>query len=381
MKISKKYKTSLVFLVLFMIAGCTTTPPVSHRTSRQRKPIKGVTYNIGKKEYVPLASVLATYGADYDWDSIGKKLTIYRDDNKVTVCLGSRVAMLNKSQTTLSAPVRMYKSLIVFPSDFVSESLADFFSERRRPSVPRKKKVIQPAPEYAIRRVVIDSGHGGRDPGAIGEFGVREKKITLDIAKRLKHYLEGSGIKVVLTRDRDTFISLWKRANVANKQNADFFISIHANASRSKYVKGFEIFYLSEAVDDNARAIAAAENASLKYESSSFGDRRPSNSLEATIWDLKYSENRRVSIELADCIAKAAYRRLGVRNRGVKAARFYVLKGAEMPSVLIEVGFLSNRQEAAKLNTSKYREKVAKAIATGILDYKQIYEESEAFTK
>ena len=236
-------------------------------------------------------------------------------------------------------------------------------------------------PEYTISRVVIDPGHGGKDPGTVGRTGIYEKTIVLDIAKRLKRKLASKGITAILTRDKDTFISLKKRSDIANKQEADFFISIHANAFRNGSVKGFETYYLSEAVDDSARAIAQAENASVKFENSGFDYDAYACDVNATVLDMIYTENRAESVGLAQHICKEARKTLWVRNRGVKSAKFYVLKCVRIPAVLVEVGFLSNRSEEAKLSQPKYRDKVASALSKGILSYKREFEETDGFTR
>lgn len=365
----------VLICALVFLSGCATAP------IREGVSLKGPTYQIENIPYVPLASVISTYGLDYDWDSMAKRLTLCRGDKEVVLCLGSDVALVNGIPENLTAPIRMRRSTIVLPEDFASSSLAKVFIEKYKIARPKAKIAFAPTSACTIKRIVIDPGHGGKDPGAIGQLGLIEKEITLDIAKRLKRCLEDSGVKATLTRNDDRFISLWNRANIANKEDADFFVSIHANAFRSKQVKGFEVYYLSEAIDDSARAVAAAENASLKYENSSFGNKKPSSDLEATLRDIEYTENRTESISLARRIAGTAYKKLGTESRGVKAARFYVLKGAKMPSVLIEVGFISNREEAKRLRTSQYRETLARAIASGIIDYKKEYEVTEAFTK
>jgi N-acetylmuramoyl-L-alanine amidase len=364
----------IILLLMSVLAGCATSPV------RERTLIKSPTYDIKGIPYVSLSSVVDAYKLKHEWDSISKKLTLYKGDKHVVLALTSDIALVDGMPLKLSGPLSLYKSSIVMPKDF-SESMLKKVFVKKRAIVPRREKPVKPDSAYTIRKIVIDPGHGGKDPGAIGRFALREKDITLDISKRLKRYLEDFSIDVYLTRSDDRFISLWRRADIANKKGADFFISIHANAAHSRQAKGFEVFYLSEAVDDNARAVAAAENAYLKYEDSSFGYAKPSNSLEATLWDMRYSENRRESIELAKCITRVACRQLKVKDRGEKGARFYVLKGAEMPSVLVEVGFISNRQEARKLKDSFYREKVAKAIASGIITYKNKYETEEGFTR
>ncbi len=364
----------IIIVLSLLLTGCVTTPV------REKTAIKSPTYSIGGISYVSLNSVVNTYNLKHKWDPISKKLTLQKGDKQVELALTSDIALVDDVPIKLSGPVELYRSSIVMPRDF-SETILKRALIKKRTIVAVRKKPVKTECAYTIGKIVIDPGHGGKDPGAIGKMSLREKDITLDISKRLKRHLEDACIDVSLTRSDDRFVSLWRRADIANKKDADFFISIHANAARSRHAKGFEVFYLSEAVDDNARAIAAAENAFLKYEKSSFGYTKPSNSLEATLWDICYSENRRESIELAKCVTRAAHDQLKARDRGQKGARFYVLKGAKMPSVLIEVGFISNQQEAEKLKDSFYREKVARAIAKGVIDYKNEYETEDGFTR
>jgi len=374
-KYMKLQKYVLIALLLIsLLPGCATSPV------REKILIKSPIYEINGISYVSLNSVVDAYRLKYEWDPISKKLILYKGDKRVVLALTSGIALVDGMPMKLSGPMSLYKSSIMLPKDF-SESILRRIFVKKRAITPKREKFVKSESAYTIRKIVIDPGHGGKDPGAIGRLSLREKDITLDISKRLKRYLEDSGIDVYLTRSDDRFVSLWRRADIANKRGADFFVSIHANAANSRRAKGFEVFYLSEAVDDNARAIAAAENAFLKYEDSSFGYTKPSDNLEATLWDIRYSENRRESIELSKCITRAACEQLKAKDRGEKGARFYVLKGAEMPSVLIEVGFISNTQEARKLKDSFYREKVAKAIASGIINYKNKYETEEGFTR
>ena len=341
--------------------------------------LKCPSYDIGGITYISLNSLLNAYNLDYQWDGLAKRLTITDGNKAVTFGIGSNIAIVEGADKVMEAPVVMRRSMVVVPRSFASYILSEVYAKEAA-GTQRARIVPAKISGYSISRIVLDAGHGGKDPGAIGQ-GLVEKEVTLDIVKRVKRYLEGSGIEAILTRDSDVFVSLWKRADIANKQNADFFISIHANAAPSAYAKGFEVFYLSEAVDDSARAIAAAENASLRYESSSFADKRPSTALEAILRDIEYTEARAESRELAEYIASSATSDLGTKDRGVKGARFYVLKGADMPAILIEVGFVSNRQDAVRLKNSSYREELAKAIARGILGYSKEYEKTEGFTR
>ncbi|MDD5449980.1 MAG: N-acetylmuramoyl-L-alanine amidase, partial [Candidatus Omnitrophica bacterium] len=218
----------------------------------------------------------------------------------------------------------------------------------------------------------LDAGHGGYDPGAIGRDGIKEKYIVLDITRRVKRLLEDEGIEVILTRDSDNFVTLSRRSEIANRSGADLFISIHANASKTKRLKGFEIYYLSEALDDTARATHAAKNGSIEAQKG-----RPSSFVVNTIlWDLELTEDRRNAIELGNSILDT----MDVAKRDIKSARFIVLKGSRMPAILIEGGYISNKEECAELGSEEYRAKIADEIATGILRYKRKYESSGGFT-
>ena len=211
-------------------------------------------------------------------------------------------------------------------------------------------------------KIMIDPGHGGKDPGAMGN-GLREKDIVLDIARRLARQLRASGVKVYMTRDKDAFISLRGRAKMANKIMPDVFISIHANSSRSKTAKGIEVYYVSEKVDDSTRAVVAAENSALRFEGTT------DDKLKVIVWDIIHTENRAESRKLAEAIAHNIAKIMRSPNRGAKGAPFYVLKWTNVPSVLIEVGFISNPQEARKLADPAYREKIARAIFEGLISY------------
>jgi len=362
-------------LFLVMLAGCTTMPV------KDIFSIKGPRYCVDGCAYVSLDSVTRAYNVSSKWNYTDKKVTLSRGGIHAEFCIGSDIVVIGGVSYRLKTPVIVKRNTILLPRDFSESVLADFFMKEQALALAATEKLKAALPYHAIKKIVLDPGHGGKDPGAVSMSGLREKDIVLDIALRIKRYLETESIEVRLTRSDDTFVSLWRRADIANKYGADFFISIHANAAHSRYARGFEVFYLSEAVDDNARAVAAAENASLKYEDSSFGNTRPSSSLEATLWDIEYSENRRESTELAESITESVCGKLGLKNRGQKGANFYVLKGAKMPSVLVEVGFISNAQEARLLKDSSYRENVAKSITCGIINYKDEYEAAEGFTK
>lgn len=227
-----------------------------------------------------------------------------------------------------------------------------------------------------VKTVVVDAGHGGKDYGAISKRGTREKDVNLAVAKYLKHYLEERGLRVIMTRDSDVFIPLPVRAKIANKKKADFFVSIHANASTSDSLKGFEVYYLSEATDDYALALERAENSERLSPSLNRFDL--SNSLKTIYWELLEFSNRRQSLSMADFIQKEVRRNANVGPQRIKEAQFYVLKWTECPSVLIETGYLTNKDDEARLAQDGYRQVLARAFADGIMAYKQQIEKSNS---
>ncbi len=223
--------------------------------------------------------------------------------------------------------------------------------------------------------LVLDPGHGGQDPGAVGKLGTKEKDLNLDIALRLKKRLVKAGYSVLLTREGDDFVSLSQRTEFANKNNADLFISIHCNASKENpRALGFETYFLSEAKTDLERACALKENEVLRLEKKPFFN----EDLEIILSDLAQTEFLKESEELACAIQDAADRYLGLANRGVKQAGFYVLRFSLMPSVLVECGFLSNRREERLLRDGKMREKIVEALFRGITNFISTYEKKVA---
>lgn len=221
---------------------------------------------------------------------------------------------------------------------------------------------------YAIKRIVLDPGHGGKDPGAIGPKGTQEKDITLKLAQELADILrEKEGYEVLMTRMDDTFVPLDERTRMANKHDADLFVSVHCNASVSSKLKGFEVYFLSEtASDPRADAVARFENAPLALE----GKKAPTPSrVQQVLRSLVKTANINESSEVGALVHQHLDKRLQTDALGVKQAAFYVLRGAEMPAVLIEVGFLSNAREEKSLQKADYRHKISQGIVEAIKTY------------
>jgi N-acetylmuramoyl-L-alanine amidase len=221
------------------------------------------------------------------------------------------------------------------------------------------------------RVVVIDPGHGGRDPGKIGPNGLREKDVTLLISQRLAAVLRDRGYEVHLTRTTDTLIALADRPRLANQWRGDrpvaVFLSIHANAAPSTSARGFETFFLSEARTEDERRVAEMENASVRFED------KPAqivtNGLDGILNNLRSDFLMRASHDLAAVMQDKMAAFHPGPNRGVKRAGFYVLVGAIMPAVLIETAFISNREEADLLGTQAFQRSLVFGIADGVDEF------------
>ncbi len=224
-----------------------------------------------------------------------------------------------------------------------------------------------------VNRIVIDPGHGGKDPGCESHRKYREKDITLGLAKRLASQLKKEiGCEVFLTRDKDAFLSLEKRTAIANMKKADLFISLHVNAHKDGRIHGLETYFLNMATDQRAVMVAARENATSEKNISD---------LQTILNDLMLNTKIRESSKLAHqvqngMVGSAKKRYKGIRNLGVKQAPFYVLIGAQMPAILVEVGFLSNRTERKRLMNKTYQERLAAGICDGIKLYIKSIEQS-----
>ena len=225
---------------------------------------------------------------------------------------------------------------------------------------------------FCIGTIVIDPGHGGKDTGAIGKDGLLEKDVVLDIGLKLRDIIRRElGCKVVMTRDKDVFIDLSARPGVAIKNDADLFISIHANASLDRSAHGIETYLLNTTKDRNIMKLAAMENAMTIDQVKDFGLLSVVNKIQKDlVLDYKREESLRLAHDIqADLIQDLHRRSRFVSDKGVKQGPFLVLYGAEMPSILTEVGFISNPEEEEMLASPAYRQHIAEAIFDGIKDY------------
>ena len=248
------------------------------------------------------------------------------------------------------------------PADYRGASTVRRVGESRTASFSLSRQL-----GLGISRIVIDAGHGGHDPGASSN-GISESELTLDVALRLSKLLENQpGVEVVMTRDTDVFIPLEERTAIANREGADLFLSIHANASRNPRAQGVETYFLNFATNPDAEAVAARENA---------GSAQSMNRLPAIVKAIALNNKLDESRDFAEMVQRSMVQRLSQRNRqlrdlGVKQAPFVVLIGAAMPSVLAEIAFVTNKQEGALLKTGAYRQQMAEALFAAVVRYQQ----------
>lgn len=228
-------------------------------------------------------------------------------------------------------------------------------------------------PPRRVTKIVLDPGHGGKDPGAIGKNGTEEKAIVLDIAQRIKKHLLPKGFEVLLTRERDESVTLTERVEKATRTGADLFVSIHTNWAPNPRACGLETYFLSEAKTDWERAVASRENAVFERELSNplFKKDDP---VRLILADLAQNEFLVESSELASKIQETTLPVTNSNDRGVRQANFYVLRNIFMPAVLVECGFLSNPREEKLLRKAEHREKIARAVAKGIVAFTRDYE-------
>jgi len=244
---------------------------------------------------------------------------------------------------------------------------------------PREQAVARAAPRPTgddeeteadrrpIRHVIIDAGHGGHDTGAVGPRGVKEKDVTLAMAKRLAEKLRAGGFQVTLTRTDDRYLKLEERTAIANLSRGDLFVSLHTNANPRRDRSGVETYFLNVTDDRYARRLAARENGTMELEEAP-------RDLQRILTDLDSKASAGASRTLARLVQKEITARTRqnqgpVRDRGVKSALFYVLLGARMPAVLVETAFISNREEEKRLSSPAYQQLVAEGVTRAVSDF------------
>ncbi len=348
-----------------------------------------------------LYDFFSSLGYSVRWQSAIDRLEIENGQESFSFRAGSRRVLVGDERLYTLQPPRFSENRLYLSVDstarFINEKTArDLVWNRSRMQMQlvdaeveqerggREQAAPDPVKRYLEEEmqsendrewlVVIDPGHGGRDPGAIGPTGLMEKDVVLAISKKLSAILENDygNIRTFLTRDSDRFISLQARTRAANELEADLFVSIHANGHHSPHANGYEVFVLSgEASDPSAEELATTENSVLKqYEG------YQQEELDGLVWilhQLRGMVHTRESESLARMMTGVMGKRMSIPGRGVKGAPLWVLKDAQMPAVLVETSFLSNPREEERLRDSEYREKIAGALAEAIFQYRERY--------
>ena len=289
--------------------------------------------------YVSLEQVSLGLGMEYRSLEDKAQAKVWSKSNELNFSASSLEYKLNGLRIHLSYPVESFhEKLYISQIDY----------DRSVSSLLWPQKLSQ---EVLLRRIVVDAGHGGRDSGAENEkLKLKEKSLTLDMAKRLKRRLEDFGFDVLLTRDKDEFIPLKERANFANRQGADLFISVHFNSLDKITVQGVETYCFTP------RGVPSSSRSELREEDMVFHHANENDSANALF---------------AYFVQSKMIKELKAVDRGLKRARFAVLKPLKCPGILVECGFISNSAEAALINSDAYRDRLAKAIANGVFLYQK----------
>ena len=292
-----------------------------------------------------------------------QKVSVKKEENKnkIVLYIEKIIEKKQEQQPVLSQQIQVSTQTMIVLKPESNNNVKDVYKDKN--SLSKKNNKL----------VVIDPGHGGEDPGAVGKYSTKEKDLNLKIALLVKQKLLEEGFNVLLTREEDVFIPLVKRTEFANKNNADLFVSIHCNAAEKPTGtdQGFEIYFLSEkATDSTAVATEKLENEVVRFEKQT----EELTKLQKLLWSMIINEFINESSKLCSLIGKEVISRTQQTYRGVKQAGFYVLRGAQMPAVLVECGFISNPNEELRLIQYDFQNMIANGIVAGI---KRYYENNE----
>ena len=368
-------KKNIVFLFVLIIFNLAADFTVEYVEKLSPEIIK--TENLYDFEYFNIYELNKAFMAPVSQDPIDMRVRINLYNEQIIFLLDSAYLTCNNEIYNMEYPIRTIAGRYMIPVTFVTRILSEIFPDK----IEYKNNTITATVpvDYSIRRIVIDPGHGGKDPGAIGKSGKNyEKTFTLKVGKKVKEILESKlDVEVYLTRDKDEFVSLQDRTKVANSLDADLFVSIHFNAHNSSRANGVEVYYLSTAKTDEARAVEALENKVVYDFEGGEEAVKHYNDLAFILADMAQSEHLEESYQQALLIQDYLVSSTGARDRGVKQANFFVLRGAFMPSVLLELGYITNTKEEKKITDNAYQDKLANAIFKGIRDFKFKYDQMQ----
>jgi len=317
---------------------------------------------------VELKIVLAKQGKVWDFTEKGGRL--------VLEVAGQSLPVAEPKDSQISPASEEAEELDLNPSKLVPSVISEVEEEPAKPVA-----VLKPAPATVMTdatpvlkgprkmRIVIDPGHGGKDPGAVRRKSAKEKDMNLTVAKHLYDYLKKQGFEVKLTRNDDSFVTLAGRSKIANDYKADLFVSIHTNAAKRTAAHGFEVYFRSDkATDKEAAEVAAFENEALQYEETHY------NFVDMLLQSLAKNEYMNESSKLAGHVRNYVYKEPGIgiavsQNNSIRQANFYVLKGVQSPAILVEMGYISSPKDRLRLNNKSAQKKMAIGIGKGIWSY------------
>ncbi len=302
-------------------------------------PLCGLALDVKGTDYMGLREVAGRFGMQIRWIEKGKTLALESKWTKMSFTIHKREMSLNGNRIFLGYPVAEFRGRLYLSTSDFTHQLKPILTPQLNGRVP------------GLQHIVIDPGHGGKDPGAENAaIGLREKSLTLDLAKRVARQLQAHGFRVTLTRQDDRFHSLESRASKANRLDADLFVSLHFNATGSRSVSGVETYAFTP-----------------PFQPSSSRTKLHSSDRKSWPGNINSGWNALAAYYVQRSMVNAT----GATDRGLKRARFTVLRDLQMPGILVEGGFVTNNTEGRNIGSGAYREKLAKAVVDGILVYQR----------
>ena len=379
----KFFKIKLKFLLIYLFVSI--SPAATNDTIKLVKNSKLLNKidTIENNKFFSINDFLSSTGSEPYINEKTEKIVFYLDNKKIKITNGITFLLIDDIIYQLSSKVvRKNNEYFVHIDSFInivnsslqnlsiiSNSSEIIISSTAKTKNIAIKNIDIEKNKWKFSTIIIDPGHGGKDPGAVGYRGTLEKDIALDVAKRLeKKISKNMKVKTVLTRDEDIFLKLGERTRIANENNGSLFISIHANAATDRRASGFETFLIGPNKNEAAVRVAARENSVLELEGVAGKKLTNEDLIQATIAQSAFASK---SEKFAALVQEEIGKRVQGKNRGVKQAGFYVLMGASMPNVLVELGFISNLAEEKKLRSSQYREVLATAIFRALEKYEK----------
>ena len=379
----KFFKIKLKFLLIYLFVSISLAATNDTIKLVKNSKLLNKIDTIENNKFFSINDFLSSTGSEPYINEKTEKIVFYLDNKKIKITNGITFLLIDDNIYQLSSKVvRQNNEYFVHIDSFiniVNSSLQNFsiisnsseiiISSTAKTKNVAIKNIDIEKNKWKFSTIIIDPGHGGKDPGAVGYRGTLEKDIALDVAKRLeKKISKNMKVKTVLTRDEDIFLKLGERTRIANENNGSLFISIHANAATDRRASGFETFLIGPNKNEAAVRVAARENSVLELEGVAGKKLTNEDLIQATIAQSAFASK---SEKFAALVQEEIGKRVQGKNRGVKQAGFYVLMGASMPNVLVELGFISNLAEEKKLRSSQYREVLATAIFRALEKYEK----------